>query len=159
MSDDAPSTDFANITRIREAAAMSKDKTDTTCNVKGDGHCSFMAAQENLLLTLKELSRGQKDLTSKLENQGQTLHKIELRLERGDSALANASHLANDVEKLKLWQAAQPKVEPLIKKIEDLESKMSKAEGSALMLKWLIGLAVGGGAAGIISIILFLAKK
>jgi len=159
MSDDqAPSTDFNSITRIREAAAMSdRAKTEPHCNVRsGEGNCSFMAAQENLILTLKDLTRGQKNLDEKMSKQSETLHSIELRLERGDSALANASGLAADVQNMKLQQA---RAENLVREVDILKEWKAKAEGSAMMLKWLIGLSVGGGAAGIISIILFLAKK
>lgn len=134
-----------------------KSKPEPSCNVQlGEGRCSFMAAQENLILTLKDLTRGQKTLDEKMSKQSETLHSIELRLERGDSALANASGLAADVQNMKLQQA---RAENLVREVDILKEWKAKAEGSAMMLKWLIGLSVGGGAAGIISIILFLAKK
>lgn len=159
MSDDqAPSTDFNSITRIREAAAMcDRAKTEPHCNVRsGEGNCSFMAAQENLILTLKDLTRGQKNLDEKMSKQSETLHSIELRLERGDSALANTSGLAMDVQTMKLQQA---RAENLVREVDILKEWKAKTEGSTMMLKWLIGLSVGGGAAGVISIILFLAKR
>lgn len=148
-------TTLNSIERIREAAAMGNNQSNQGCNVRQDSPCAFMAAQENLLMTLQELASGQKKLGDKMEETSRMLHNIELRLERGDSALANASRLSQEVETLKLWQARS---EGLVKKVEDLETWKAKAEGSALMLKWMIGLAVSGGAAGVISIIMFITK-
>jgi hypothetical protein len=156
MSDnDETSTDFDSIRRIREAAAMGQNQGNSACSAQQGTTCTFIAAQDNLTLTLKELTRGQRALDEKLSFQNDTLHKIEIRLERGDSALANASGLARDVEDLKLQHARS---ENLVREVDILKEWKAKTEGSAMMAKWLIGLAVGGGAAGVISIIMFLAK-